>query len=174
MPRPKGLSSRPKKKAKLEPTETERSEPVEIICNEDGQLDDIAPENVDKDHATVRESPGALKRAAAAQVHSEAAEHTAMMRGVEKRFMEEEARVKRVVDERERRLDDVHKPKRKRSLETMWNRVCRRFENIIEQQEAQLKAAWTSIKAAKAMGDVHASHVCVLRQLELGNCSLAT
>ena len=104
MPRPKGLSSRPKKKAKLEPTETERSEPVEIICNEDGQLDDIAPENVDKDHATVRESPGALKRAAAAQVHSEAAEHTAMMRGVEKRFMEEEARVKRVVDERERRL----------------------------------------------------------------------
>ena len=52
--------------------------------------------------------------------------------------------------------------------------MCRRFENIIEQQEAQLKAAWTFIKAAKAMGDVHASHVCVLRQLELGNCSLAS
>ena len=39
MPRARGLSSRPKKKARLEPTETEGPESAEIICNEDGQLD---------------------------------------------------------------------------------------------------------------------------------------
>ena len=48
----------------------------------------------------------------------------------------------------------------------MWNRVCRRLETIVERQEAQLKAAWTSTKAERAMGEVHAAHVCVL-ELEI-------
>ena len=40
------------------------------------------------------------------------------------------------------------------------------LETIVERQEAQLKAAWTSTKAERAMGEVHAAHVCVL-ELEI-------
>ena len=140
------------------PVQADGSESTEMACNEDGEIDDVAAEDFDEDQGTVLESPGAVKRATAAQVHREAVEHTAVMRAVEKQFFEEEARVKCVFDERERRLDDVHKPKRKRGLQTMWNRVCRRLENITERQETLLKVAWTSTKAAKAMEDVHASH----------------
>ena len=93
-------------------------------------------------------------------------EVSAIMRAVEKTYRDKEVVAKRVCDARDRRIDDPKKPNRKRSLQTMWNRVCKRLENIIEQQEAQLKAAWTSTKAAKAMVGAHESHVCVL-QLEI-------
>ncbi len=166
MPRPKGLSSRPRKKARLEPAETERPESADIFQDLDGQLDVVAPEKEPEDEVPPPGSPGAVKRVAAADMYNEAIERAAVINALQKEYLDKEAQAKRVFDARERRLDDVHKPNRKRSLLTMWNRVCRRLENIIEQQEAQLKAAWTSTKAAEAMEDVHASHVCVL-QLEI-------
>ena len=166
MPRARGLSSRPKKKARLEPTETEGPESAEIICNEDGQLDAVEPEEEPEGEGPHLGSPGAVRRAAAAEMHNEAIEHAAVMRAVEKTYRDKEVVAKRVCDARDRRIDDAKKTNRKRSLLTMWNRVCKRLENIIEQQEAQLKAAWTSTKAAKAMVGAHESHVCVL-QLEI-------
>ena len=89
-----------------------------------------------------------------------------VMRGVEKKFKAAEALAKRIFDAKERRMDDAKKPNRKVELTTMWNKVCRRLENIIDLQEAQLFAAWTSIKAQDATALVHASHVRVL-QLEI-------
>ena len=166
MPRSKGLSSRPRKKARLEPTETKGSESADVDCNEDGQLDVFAHEEEPLGEGPRLGSPGAVKREAASQVHSEAIERAAVMRTVEKTFLEQAAHAKRVCDARERRLDDVQKPNRQRSLQTTWNRVCRRLENIVEQQEAQLNAAWTSTKAERAMAEVHAAHVCVL-ELEI-------
>ena len=150
----------------MQPTENERSESVETVCNEDGQLDVVAHEEEPQGEGPRLSSPGAVKREAASQVHSEAIERAAVMRAVEKTFLEQAAHAKRVFDARERRLDDVQKPNRQRSLQTTWNRVCRRLENIVEQQEAQLNAAWTSTKAERAMGEVHAAHVCVL-ELEI-------
>ena len=124
MPRAKGLPSRPHKKKVQMPVQADGSESTEMACNEDGEIDDVAAEDFDEDQGTVLESPGAVKRATAAQVHREAVEHTAVMRAVEKQFFEEEARVKRVFDEHERRLDDVHKPKRKRGLQTRCGTEC--------------------------------------------------
>ena len=166
MPRPKGLSSRPRKKARLEPAETERPESTDIFQDLDGQLDVVAPEKEPEDEVPPPGSPGAVKRVAAADMYNEAIEHAAVMRAVEKTYRDKEAVAKRVCDARDRRIDDAKKTNRKRSLLTMWNRVCKRLENIIEQQEAQLKAAWVSTKAAKAMVGAHESHVCVL-QLEI-------
>ena len=163
MPRARGLSSRPKKKARLEPAETERPESTDIFQDLDGQLDVVAPEKEPEDEVPPPGSPGAVKRVAAADMYNEAINHAAVMRAVEKTYRDKEAVAKRVCD---RRIDDAKKTNRKRILLTMWNRVCKRLENIIEQQEAQLKAAWTSTKAAKAMVGAHESHVCVL-QLEI-------
>ena len=80
MPRARGLSSRPKKKARLEPTETEGPESAEIICNEDGQLDAVEPEEEPEGEGPHLGSPGAVRRAAAAEMHNEAIEHAAVWR----------------------------------------------------------------------------------------------
>ena len=166
MPRVKGLSSRPKKKTAEKPADADASEPAEVPNKENGLSNSVATESMARNAGPVPESPGAIKREAAAEAYSEACEAAAIAQGVAQHFSDKAAVAKRVFDARERRLNDVHKPKRKRSLQTTWNRVCRRLENIVDRQEAMLIAAKASGKAMEAVARVGAARECML-ELEI-------
>jgi hypothetical protein len=166
MPRVKGLSSRPKKKKVENPTDADSSEPAEVPNKENGLSNLVATENMVRKAGPVPDSPGAIKREAAAEAYSEACEAAAVAQGVAQHFSDKAAVAKRIFDARERRLNDVHKPKRKRSLQTTWNRVCRRLENIVDRQEAMIKAAKASEKAMKAIARVGTARECML-ELEI-------
>ena len=85
------------------------------------------------------------------------------MQKVEASFKKEAAAAKRSFDAKNTRMDDVHKPNREISEWTRINKVCRRYESVIELNEAQLKSAWTTEKTLRAEIGMHVSHMHVMK-----------
>ena len=139
--------------------------------NSDGSIDgheedEDAAAAEEEEEPTPPESPGALRRAAAEQVYEDACKQAKVLRIIELKSLAEEKRALRLCEARDKRMDDVKKPNRKRDVGQLWNRAYNRLNNVVEQLEAKNKALFMTGKAKDAQIDMHASHVRVL-QLEI-------
>ena len=120
----------------------------------------------EEEEPTPPKSPGALRRAAAEQVYEDACKEAKVLNIIELKARAEEKRALRLCEARDKRMDDVKKPNRKRDVGQLWNRAYNRLNNVVQQLEAKNKALFMTGKAKDAQIDMHASHVCVL-QLEI-------
>ena len=166
MPRPRGLSSRPKKK-KVEWLADPPSEEPEEADKTDGARDEgSSPTNIMQLEVVPSESPGAVKRKEAAETFDyamiawEAASEVADEARAKKRM------VQRLVDAKERRLEASYARKRKQPLKNPWGRVRRSYENVIDDLEASLKCQGAATCEAEAEARAAICHVNVL-QLEI-------
>lgn len=166
MGRIKGLTSRPKKKKVLVQPQPAAEEPLLTGKVDAAQEDRVSPTTIMEEEIMAPElppSPGAEERAAAKALHEEAVMKAGVLRVVELKAKAEETRKLRLCEAREKRMDDVKKPNRKKSPNTLWNLAYRRLNNVVEQLEAKYIAQSITLKATDALINVHASEVCVLR-----------
>ena len=132
MPRAKGLSSRPKKK-KVEWLAEPASEEPDITEKIGGARDEgSSPTNITQLEVVPPESPGAAQRKEAAETFQ-----YAMIAWEAASEVADEARAKkhmvqRLVNAKEKRLDASYARTRKKPLNNPWNRVCRGYENVID------------------------------------------
>ena len=166
MPRPRGLSSRPKKK-KVEWLADPPSEEPEEADKTDGARDEgSSPTNIMQLEVVPPESPGAVKRKEAAETFDyamiawEAASEVADEARAKKRM------VQRFVEAKEKRLEASYARKRKKPLKNPWNRVRRSYENVIDDLEASLKCQAAATGEAECEARAAICHVNVL-QLEI-------
>ena len=162
MPRPRGLSSRPKKKVVVQVAEESGQTTSSPSTTTTGEKDEVTNETLAENAAHSPMSPRTLKRAVAVQLHDEAIRKAAIMRSIKKEELAKEALAKRIFEAKERRMDDAKKPKRKVGVESKINKVYRRYENIIALAEAQIQAAFVYRKVAEAEAEEHERHVGVL------------